>query len=141
MSTPVTRGELREELASFEQRLEPKFVTKAELREELARSEQRLEQKFEHKFVTKQDLRNELASYPTKEDLRNELAKYATKQDLDSWGGALLERITVEIGRAVRAAMESARISVNAVDDQYRDLPARVARLEAKVFAPKRRRR
>lgn len=103
MSTPVTRGELREELAQLEQRLDQKFVTK--------------------------------------DDLRNELAKYATKQDLDTWGGALLERMTVEIGRAVRAAMESVRISVTAVDDQYRDLPARVARLEAKVFAPKRRRR
>ena len=120
MSSPVTRGELREELAALEQRLE---------------------QKFEQKFVTKDDLRLELQNYPTKEDLRNELAKYATKQDLDTWGGALLERMTVEIGRAVRAAMESVRISVNAVDDQYRDLPARVARLEAKVFAPKRRRR
>ena len=113
MSSPVTRGELREELS-------------------------KLEQKFEQKFVTREELYRD---FPTKDDLRNELAKYATKQDLDTWGGALLERMTVEIGRAVRAAMESVRISVNAVDDQYRDLPARVARLEAKVFAPKRRRR
>jgi hypothetical protein len=77
---------------------------------------------------------------------------------LEIWGGALEQRIEQRIVIAVKALLETqearlleelraqARGSVDrlsdrigAIDDKYQDLPPRVARLEAKVFAPTRR--
>src|SRR4051812_2618374 len=89
MSTPVTRGELRAELAEFEVRLEQKFEQKFE------QVEIRLEQKLEQK-----------------------LAHLATKAELEIWGGALLERMLegikdseqrlfAEIARHTRASYEA----------------------------------
>jgi hypothetical protein len=55
---------------------------------------------------------------------------------------AMEERLMTALGRATRASEEELTTRVRVVDDQYRDLPARVTRLEAKVFAsPKRKRR
>lgn len=92
MSTPVTRGELREELAKFEIRLDQKF-----------------------------------------------------DQKLDLWGGALLARIAesekrmiAELARHCNAIQEALLKQISAIDEKYRDLPARVRRLEAKAF-PRRR--
>ena len=73
MSTPVTRGELREELERLRQELDLKLAplaTKADLAP----------------LATKADL----ALLATKADL----APLATKAELEIWGGALLERIT-----------------------------------------------
>jgi hypothetical protein len=81
---------------------------------------------------------------------------------LEIWGGALEQRLEQRIEQriiiAVKALLEAqearlveelraqARGSVDrlsdrigAIDDKYQDLPPRVARLEAKVFAPTRR--
>src|SRR5262249_33262171 len=100
-------------------------------------------------------------SHPvTRAELREELSKYATKLDLDAWGNRLLEMMRTEIrseirsemrvarqelgeelARHVRAANEEMRDWMRAFHDPYKDLPPRVDRLEAKVFAPKRRRR
>lgn len=125
MSHPVTRAELREELASY--------PTREELRE---------------------TLRTELASYPTRaelrETLRTELAAYATKADLEVWAGAIIartdehlerrldERLSVferrvgaEIAHQIRAAYELFRTDIRALDDKYNGLPPRVDRLEA----------
>jgi hypothetical protein len=99
MSQPVTRGELREELAKLEESLEQKLDQKLEL-----------------------------------------------------WTGALLARmdskyesrraeLSAELASHVRAANEEMRDWVRAFHDGYKDLPPRVAKLEATVFAPKRRRR
>lgn len=116
MSTPVTRGELREEIEQLELRLAP-LATKAEL------------------------------------ELR--LASLATKAELEIWGGALLARIEssgqqliegidrseqrlhVELARHAKALYESMAALISASDEKYKDLPGRVSRLEAAVFAPK----
>jgi hypothetical protein len=125
MSHPVTRAELREELSSY--------ATKADLREELA--------------LTKAELREELAS----------------KRDLQGWAERLIDMFRTEVrsqsealrmemrtfrdelaqdlARHVRAANEEMRDWLRGFDDRYKDLPPRVDKLEAKVFAPKRRRR
>jgi hypothetical protein len=51
-------------------------------------------------------------------------------------------RLLSELARATRASEEELTSRVSVFDDKYRDLPDRVARLEAKVFsAPKRKRR
>jgi len=131
MSTPVTRGEMQAEFAQFEIRLE-----------------QRLAQ-----LATKA----ELAQLATKA----ELAQLATKVELEIWGGALLARIAsgeqrlldrmieridaseqrllMELARHTRAIQETLSGQISIVDEKYADLPARVSRLETKVFAPKQR--
>jgi len=103
------------------------------------------------KPVTRGELREELAKHPTREEfrttLREELAKYATKQDLETWGHALydkIDRVKVElrtelgteireqIAHFVKAVEESTRKWFTAFDDKYKDLPERVAKLEAR---------
>ena len=107
MSTPVTRGELREELEQLRQELEP--------------------------LATKR-----------------ELEPLATKRDLELWGGALQarlieridgteQRLSAELARHVKAILEAMSTQISAVDEKYADLPARVSRLETKVFVPERR--
>ena len=49
-------------------------------------------------------------------------------------------RIVAELGRHVRSMEENVATRIAVVDDQYRSLPARVAKLEETVFAPKPRR-
>ena len=140
MSTPVTRAELREELA--------KMATKAELREELA------------KMATKADLREETekirAQMATKTELREETdkirAEMATKTDLEVLGRALLARIEsgehrlstqmndmeqrlhLELAGYARAHHEQMVSLISIIDEKYADLPGRVKRLEGAVF-------
>jgi hypothetical protein len=86
---------------------------------------------------------------------------------LETWGGAIIERLTSsltrlivaseqrmtaamvamegrlmnELGRATRASEAELTTRIKVVDEQYTDLPGRVTRLEAKVFAPPKRKR
>lgn len=119
MTTPVTRGELREELAQLEIRLEQKLEEKLD---------QKLEQKLEEKLDRMLD-----------QKLQQRLAHLATKADLEIWGGALLARIQTDLARHTKAIQEALSAQVSALDDKYTDLPRRVSRLEAAVFKPKRR--
>src|SRR5690349_4394329 len=100
MSTPVTRGELREELAAA---IAP-LATKAELaplatKEELAAAIARLATKAElaaaiAPLATKAELAAAIAPLATKEELAAAIAPLATKAELEIWGGALSERMT-----------------------------------------------
>jgi chaperonin cofactor prefoldin len=111
MSTPVTRGELREEI-------------------------QRLDLRLDHLDQKLADMATQMA---TKADLAQLETKMATKADLDLWGGALFERLLTELARHTKAIQETLSTQVSTFDDKYADLPARVSHLEAAVFAPKRR--
>jgi hypothetical protein len=158
MSTPVTRGELREDLEQFRQELKQEFVHLA-TKEELAQ------------LATKAELvhlatKEELAHLATKEDLaqlatKAELAHLATKRELELWGGALLarigsneqrleqrlieridgteQRLSAELARHAGAIHESMSAMFAASDEKYADLPGRMNRVEAAVFAPKQR--
>ena len=53
---------------------------------------------------------------------------------------SLIDELAAAVAGHIKAANEEMRDWMRAQDDRYRDLPPRVARLEAKVFAPKRRR-
>jgi hypothetical protein len=119
MSTPVTRGELRDELELFGQEL-------------------------------RQEFKQELVHLATKAELAQLASQMATKADLESWGGALRAHIdrteqrlsaalSAELARHAGALQESMSALFAASDEQYADLPARVSRLEATVFAPKQR--
>jgi hypothetical protein len=118
MSTPVTRGELREELEQL-----------------------RLE------------FKQELVPLATK----RELEPLATKRELELLGGALQariasseqrlieridgteQRLSAELARHVGAIHEAMSAWFAASDEQYADLPGRMNRVEAAVFAPKQR--
>ena len=110
--------------------------------------------------VTRSELREELAKFATKIELHEELEKQDQRFDrkLDLWGGALRAEIKQQ-GGELRAEMKTMRSEIiqemswllqgaveqfqhsRTVTEPYRDLPARVTRLEAKVFPPKRSRR
>ena len=120
MSTPVTRGELGEELANL--------ATKAELEAAVAN------------LATKAELEAAVANLATKAELEN----LATKAEL--WWGALLARIDsgeqrmlTELARHARAIQETISTQVSVIDEKYADLPGRVSRLEAAVFARRQR--
>jgi hypothetical protein len=135
MSTPVTRGELREEIQRLDlrlDRLDQKFEQRlAEMATQMATKADldRLDQKFEQRF----------AQMATKADLAQMATQMATKADLEIWGGALLERLLTELARHTKASQEALSTQVSTFDDKYADLPARVSHLEAAVFAPKQR--
>jgi hypothetical protein len=117
MSTPVTRGELREELAQL--------ATKAELAQ----------------LATKA----ELAQLATKVDLWGG-ALVARIQSGERFMERLLERIDsseqrllAELARHTKASAEAMVAQISIIDEKYADLPLRMSRLEAEVFRGKRR--
>jgi chaperonin cofactor prefoldin len=134
MSTPVTRGELREEIEHLEIRLDgidrklaTEMATKADLAQleaKMATNFAQLEARLEAKMATKADL-----------------AQVATQMayNLDLWGGALFERLLTELARHTRASQEAMSTQISTFDNKYADLPARVSHLETAVFAPKQR--
>jgi hypothetical protein len=115
MSAPVTRGELREELANL--------ATKAELAN----------------LATKAELANlatkaELANLATKVDL--ELWAGALLARMTESIERSEQRLLAELARHTNAIFESMAMQIRIIDDKYADLPARTNRLEAKVFGP-----
>lgn len=60
---------------------------------------------------------------------------------LDTKLGEQVAIIQADLARHVKVMEENGRRGLAVVDEQYKDLPPRVTRLEAKVFAPKRRRK
>jgi hypothetical protein len=166
MSTPVTRGELREELATFKREFKTELKTelKAELKTELTqelKTELARELKTELARELKREFQDEFARFVTKDELKQELARFATKTELELWGGALLaniaqqfaaadqrmvameQRMFDEIARHTRAALEATSLQIAASHELYADLPRRVGRLESRVFGagPRRTRR
>jgi len=112
MDAPVTRRELRDELRQFKSEL------KTELKTELSE---------------------------LKSELKSELTASITK--------SVVLAVGEEMARQIRAGQEETRAWLRTLDDQYRDLPkrvttieaselpSRVAKLEAAVFSPPRKRR
>ena len=97
------------------------------------------------------DEQADMAAPLTRGELREELAKLEQRFDLklEVWGGALADRITklekrfehllsTELARHTNAILEALQGRVSVIDEKYADLPGRVAKLERKVFAPKR---
>lgn len=124
MSTPVTRGELREEL---EQRL-AHLATKAELEiwggALLARIQS-----------GEQGLMARIESGEQRLMARIESGEQRLIERID----ASEQRMLAELARFTRATYEDMSTQISVIDEKYADLPPRVNRLETKVFAPKRR--
>lgn len=115
-ATPVTRDQLREELA--------RYPTHEDLREELARYPTRDE--------LKETLRQELARYPTRDELADFMRAIVLQHDRTL---ASIDGLRVDIARSARAAAEEHRLELGVLDDRYRDLPDRVTTLERTVDA------
>ena len=142
MSTPVTRGELRAEFEQFEQKLE-----------------QKLEQKFAEKLaslVTKAELEERLAPLATKIELEHwggallaritagEQRTIRLEHRIDELEHRMIERIEgseqrllTELARHARAIQEAVSTQISVIDEKYANLPARVKRLETRVFRTK----
>jgi chromosome segregation ATPase len=119
MSTPVTRGELREELQHLEQKLEEKLEQKLAL------------------VATKAELEiwgGALLARIESGDQR--LARI--ERVLERIDGSE-QRMLAELARHTRASYEDASTQISAIDDKYADLPARVSQLEVSVFPTNRR--
>ncbi|TMQ06140.1 MAG: hypothetical protein E6J90_47190 [Deltaproteobacteria bacterium] len=152
MSTPVTRGELREEL----QRAIAPLATEAELASLATKDE-----------IAQLATKAEIAQLATKAELAQAIAPLATKIELEVWGGALLarfesserkltqlierseqrfqeglagveQRLSAELASHVKAVQESAATMIAGLDDKYKDLPGRVNRLETTVYDKRR---
>ena len=131
MDAPVTRRELREELAKLPSRED---LAKHPTREDLAKHPTREE--------LREVLREEFANYPTRTELH---------ETLGIWAAELERRISAEMARLFGAYDERMRDYTRALLEPHDRVPERVTkleeleprveRLEAKVFAPKRRRR
>jgi hypothetical protein len=106
MSTPVTRGELRDELAQLEARIERKVDDKLD--------------GLERKLNNNMGLWGEALAA----QIRQVAAQIAESE----------KRLLGELARHMQAGFESMTAQISAVDDKYKDLPARVARLEAHTF-------
>jgi SpoVK/Ycf46/Vps4 family AAA+-type ATPase len=141
MAKPVTRGELKKELARLATKkdlAELRVATKKDLAELRVATKKDL---AELRVETKKDL-SELR-VETKKDL-SEL-RLETKKDLEEakmeLHGAIamvlkhmdarFTQQSVELARHVNAILEEMRTMVKAVDEKYADLPGRVSRLEA----------
>jgi hypothetical protein len=71
---------------------------------------------------------------------------------LETWAAVIIDKLTTamkametrlmgELARATKGSEEELTTRIRVVDEQYTDLPGRVTRLEAKVFAPVKRAR
>jgi hypothetical protein len=130
MSSPVTRGELREELAQLESRIERRFDVK--LDDKLGALERKFDDKLDH---LERKIDDKLGGLERKFDSK-----------LDLWGGALLariaeseKRVVAELARHTQAVYESMTKQISVIDEKYRDLPGRVTGLEVDVHALKQR--
>ena len=152
MNAPVTRAELREELATEV----AKLATKAELQEEVA------------KLATKAELREEVAKLATKAELHSALEIWAgaLREELKADAQQREERMTAtitatttatitatitaatasmtatitaniaehvstELARHVGAFKEHTQTQISVIDDKYQDVPPRLANVEA----------
>lgn len=135
MSTPVTRGELRDELALFEARIERKFDDKLDnLERKIDAKLDNLERRFDGK----------LDNLEHKIDGKLDNLERRLNNNMGLWGEALAtqikeseKRLSSELARHMQAGFEAMTAQIASFDDKYKDLPARVTRLEADVEALK----
>ena len=93
---------------------------------------------------------------PNRSDMAEMITRGELHEALEIWAGNLIATLTAQISLLIQASerrltdelrrhsnanKEDLEVRISAIDDQYADLPPRVAKLEAKVFAPKRKRR
>jgi exonuclease VII large subunit len=130
MSTPVTRGELRAELAQFEIRFDQKLEHwGGALLARIESGEQRmLKRMFEHMDSSEQRM---LARIESGE--QRMLKRMFEHMDSSE------QRMLTDLSRHANAIQEAMSAQISVIDEKYTDLPARVSWLEAKGSEPRRR--
>ena len=108
--TPVTRAELKEELARF----------KTELKTEL--KTERAEEFAQFKSELKTELYGDMAG------LMNHVVEHLTGQM-----NKLRDDLTYQIANAARVAAEEHRRELAIVDEKYRDIPGRIGLVEREL--------
>jgi len=119
MSTPVTRGELREELQHLEQKLDQKLAlmaTKVELE------------------ILGGALLARIETWEQRLLARIEAGEQRLLERMDGFE----QRLLTELARHTGAIYEAMSAQISVMDDKYADLPARVSQLEVTVFRPRR---
>ena len=141
MTTPVTRGELRQELRETLEIWTGAIFARmdamgADLRQsitamgaEFRRSMAAMEGRFDESMAAMEGRFDE--SVTALED-RFQQSIHAVERSMTGMEG----RLTVELQRHTSASAEDLRGSFGAVDDKYRDRPDRVTKLETAVFTP-----
>jgi hypothetical protein len=131
MDAPVTRRELYEALevwaGAIVDRIEKKLERVA-AKDDLAGLESRM--------ASKNDLGALESRMASKNDLGALESRMASKNDL----AALESRLATELRQHTKSSEDELATRLVAVDEQYKDLPPRVTRLEAKVFPARRSR-
>jgi hypothetical protein len=105
---------------------EDRPVTRRELKAELAEFKTELKAEFRAEFPTKQEMRSEIASAMAY--VVETLGARMDRMRVD-----LRDELSVELARHVRAAAEENRRWFENLDDKYRDLPGRVTVLEREL--------
>jgi exonuclease VII large subunit len=167
MSTPVTRGELKQEFAHFEQRLDVKFKqwletwggallarmesseqrlieriesTEQRLSERIESGEQRLSERMNLDIESsEQRLIERIESSEQRLIERMNLGLESTEQRLSERIESSEQRLHADLAQHTNAAAESMTAQIAVIDEHYADLPARVHQLESNVFPLKRR--
>ncbi len=119
------------------------YVTRTELREELETFEQRLDRKLDEKlapYATKAHLDAVCTVLIERIERGEQRMERMEARLIDAMGRMRLE-VHDDLQRHVQATGDDARRNVAALDHKYASLPERVERLEATVFRPKRQRR
>ena len=145
MSTPVTRGELKQEFAHFEQRLDVKFKQWLEtwggaLLARMESSEQRLIERIESSEQRLTERMNlDIKASEQRLTERMDLDIKASEQRLTERIESSEQRLHADLAQHTNAAAESMTAQIAVIDEKYADLPARVHQLESNVFPLKRR--
>ena len=125
MSTPVTHGELRDEIELLDQKFKQWLEAWAgALIPRMDASEQRLTRRIEAVELRIEDTEQRLTQRIDAVELR-----------IEATGRQLSE----ERARHTGAILESMAMQIAVIDEKYADLPGRVHRLEGQVFPLQRR--
>ncbi len=122
MNQPVTRGELREQLAT---KADKSDLVPLATRAELDLWGGALLERIKEESL---QLRREMA---TKTYVTEAIAELATKPYVTEAIAAAVTEISADLARHAGAIMEQTRFLVGVFDENYRDIPPRVTKLEA----------
>jgi len=113
MTAPVTRGELRKELAEHRAGVDAQFADlRAEIREQ---------------FASRVEIREQFASFA--KSLLSEVSHMM--RSMEESIRRELRELREEVPQMLRSFEENMRREFRGLDDKYNDLPPRVARIEA----------